>query len=160
MRGVCLKLIPGRMSLMMFEETRRRLSIKKAGRIPMRVREGPAKNLLSRRQRNVQQETKTQWSLAGISNLIATKSNQNLAGFLELFAEITDVKNIEPWFELLAQLVTQYIPPLNKNQAISHSFLRISHPYFTLPSFPGQPMPRKFVSPRLTAASSASAAFP
>lgn len=146
------------MSLMMFEETRRRLSIKKAGRIPMRVREGPAKNLLSRRQRNVQQETKTQWSLAGISNLIATKSNQNLAGFLELFAEITDVKNIEPWFEPLAQHVTQYIPLLNKIKhpnTVSSIFLL----HLTLPSFPGQPMPEKSRSPRLTAANSAAAAF-
>ena len=37
--------------------------IKKAGRIPIREDVGPTKNLLKKRQRNVQQDTKTQWSL-------------------------------------------------------------------------------------------------
>ena len=36
---------------------------KKAGRLPMRDDEGPAKNPLPGRQRNAQQDTKTQWSL-------------------------------------------------------------------------------------------------
>ena len=39
-------------------------NIKKAGRSP-RVREGPAKNLLNRRQRNAQQDTTTLSSFAG-----------------------------------------------------------------------------------------------
>ena len=47
---------------------------------------------------------------------------EEVGGFTISFAEITDVKNIEPWFEPLAQLITQYIPLLNKNQATKVSF--------------------------------------
>ena len=36
---------------------------KKAGRIPIREDVGPTKNPLKKRQRDVQQDTKTQWSL-------------------------------------------------------------------------------------------------
>jgi hypothetical protein len=57
---------------------------KKAGRFPVRVREGPAKNLLPRRQKNAQQDRKTQWSLLVFSYLVAKETNSNLAGFLAL----------------------------------------------------------------------------
>ena len=43
-------------------------STKKAGRFPMRAYEGPAKNLILRRQENAQQDTKTQCVCAGISH--------------------------------------------------------------------------------------------
>jgi len=51
--------------------------IKKAGRFPVRVREGPAKNLFLKRQKNAQQDKKTQWSLlvyfdSGTKELIQT----------------------------------------------------------------------------------------
>ena len=50
---------------------------KKAGRFPVRVREGPAKNLFQKRQKNAQQDTMTQWSLlvyfdSGTKELIQT----------------------------------------------------------------------------------------
>ena len=57
---------------------------KKAGRFPIRDDEGPAKNLLLRRRKNAQQDTKTLWSLAGFSNSVAKDIKSNLAGFHRL----------------------------------------------------------------------------
>lgn len=47
----------------MFSGGKRSGKDKKAGRIPVRENVGSAKNLLPERQRNAQQDTKTQWSL-------------------------------------------------------------------------------------------------
>ena len=47
----------------------------------MRAREGPTKNLILERQRNAQQDTKTLWSLAGISYPESKELLQNLVGF-------------------------------------------------------------------------------
>ena len=55
--------------------------MKKAGRYPVRVQEGPAKNPLNRRKRNAQQDTRTLWSLAGISNSRSKDTILNLVGF-------------------------------------------------------------------------------
>ena len=46
--------------------TRRCPNNKKAGRFPIRTSVGPTKNLLSKRQRDAQQDTETLWSLAGL----------------------------------------------------------------------------------------------
>ena len=64
--------------------TRYRQNTKKAGRFPIRDDEGPAKNLLLRRRKNAQQDTKTLWSLAGFSNSVAKDVKSNLAGFHRL----------------------------------------------------------------------------
>ena len=68
---------------------------KKAGRIPMREIEGPAKNLLLERQGNAQQDTKTQCFLAGISILGAKGLLFKLGRFTISFAEITDVMSLK-----------------------------------------------------------------
>ena len=61
----------------------------------VRVREGPTKNLLSRRQRNVQQARHIDTMVpAGISNLIA-KDLKKLGRFSRTFAEITDVMSLK-----------------------------------------------------------------
>ena len=53
---------------------------KKAGRFPIREDEGPAKNLLVKRQKNAQQDTKAQWSLL-VYFIFTSKSRiSNLAG--------------------------------------------------------------------------------
>jgi hypothetical protein len=59
-------------------------NIKKAGRFPVRVREGPAKNLLPRRQKNAQQDTKTQCFLCWYFYPGSKRDKYNLAGFLAL----------------------------------------------------------------------------
>ena len=63
---------------------------KKAGRFPIRAREGPAKNPLLERQRNAQQDTETQQSLAGYSNSKSKKAFTKLGWFSRAFAETTD----------------------------------------------------------------------
>ena len=78
---------------------RQRPNTKKAGRFPLREDEGPAKNLLVKRQRNVQQDTKTLWSIAGIFHYHEQKSYIKLGRFSSSFAEITDVmssKQVSP----------------------------------------------------------------
>jgi hypothetical protein len=54
----------------------------------MRDDEGPAKNLLQKRQRNAQQDTKTQWYFAGVFLFLEQKSNFKLGWFSSSFAEI------------------------------------------------------------------------
>lgn len=60
---------------------------KKAGRFPIRDDEGPAKNLLLGRQKNAQQDTKTQSSYAGISVPKSKRANIKLGRFSSSFAE-------------------------------------------------------------------------
>ena len=69
---------------------------KKSRTLPMRVREGPAKNLRLKRRKNAQQDTKTLWSLAGFS--ISRKNLIKLGRFSRTFAEITDVMSTESDF--------------------------------------------------------------
>ena len=71
---------------------------KKAGRIPVREDVGPAKNPLPERQRNAQQDTKTQWSLLVFRCLGAKEHFRNLAGLHLSFAEITDEMSTETGF--------------------------------------------------------------
>jgi hypothetical protein len=63
----------------------------------MRERVGPAKNLLWKRQRSAQQDTKTLWSLAGVFRFPEQKSLLKLGRFTRSFAEITDVKISESY---------------------------------------------------------------
>ena len=72
--------------------------MKKAGRFPIREYEGPAKNLLLKRQRNAQQDTKTQWSLLVFRGLGAKEHILKLGGFTFSFAEITDKMSTESNF--------------------------------------------------------------
>ena len=53
----------------------------------MRDDEGPAKNLLQKRQRNAQQDTKTQWYFAGVFLFLEQKSNFKLGWFSSSFVE-------------------------------------------------------------------------
>ena len=71
---------------------------KKAGRIPVRENVGSAKNLLPERQRNAQQDTKTQWSLLVFRCLGAKEHILKLGGFTFSFAEITDEMSTENGF--------------------------------------------------------------
>ena len=71
-----------------FLRTRQRLSTKKAGRIPIREDVGPTKNLLKKRQRNVQQDTKTQWSLLEYFAFLSKRAILKLGRFTSSFAEI------------------------------------------------------------------------
>ena len=71
---------------------------KKAGRIPVRENVGSAKNLLPERQRNAQQDTKTQWSLLVFRCLGAKELILKLGGFTFSFAEITDGMSSETGF--------------------------------------------------------------
>ena len=71
---------------------------KKAGRIPVRENVGSAKNLLLRRQRNAQQDTKTQWSLLVFRCLGAKEHFLKLGGFTFSFAEITEKMSTETGF--------------------------------------------------------------
>ena len=71
---------------------------KKAGRIPVREDVGPAKNPLPERQRNAQQDTKTQWSLLVFRCLGAKEHILKLGGFTSSFAEITDKMSTESDF--------------------------------------------------------------
>ena len=75
--------------------TRQRPNIKKAGRYPIREIVGSAKNPLKKRQRNVQQDTKTQWSLLEYFAFLSKRAFLKLGGFTISFAEITDVMNLE-----------------------------------------------------------------
>ena len=75
--------------------TRQRPNIKKAGRYPMREIVGSAKNPLKKRQRNVQQDTKTQWSLLEYFAFLSKRAFLKLGGFTISFAEITDVMSSE-----------------------------------------------------------------
>ena len=84
--------------LVVFSDGSSREKTKKAGRIPVRENVGSAKNLLPERQRNVQQETKTQWSLLVFRSLGAKELILKLGGFTFSFAEITDKKNTENGF--------------------------------------------------------------
>ena len=59
----------------------------KSRTLPMRVREGPAKNLRLKRRKNAQQDTKTLWSLAGFS-ISRKRTLLTLAGFLGLLLKI------------------------------------------------------------------------
>lgn len=63
--------------------------------VSSRVREGPAKNLLMRRQKNAQQDMKTQWSLLVFPKLMSKRACFKLGGFSRTFAEITDIKSSE-----------------------------------------------------------------
>ena len=71
---------------------------KKAGRIPVRENVGSAKNLLPERQRNAQQDTKTQWSLLVFLYPVAKELILKLGGFTSSFAEITDKMSTEIGF--------------------------------------------------------------
>ena len=73
---------------------------KKAGRIPVRENVGSAKNPLLRRQRNAQQDTKTQWSLLVFQCLGAKEQILKLGGFTFSFAEITDGMSSETGFRM------------------------------------------------------------
>ena len=75
-----------------------RKETKKAGRIPVRENVGSAKNLLPERQRNAQQDTKTQWSLLVFRSLGAKEHILKLGGFTFSFAEITDKMSTETGF--------------------------------------------------------------
>ena len=68
----------------------------------MRGNEGPTKNLLLRRKRNVQQDTKTQSSCAGIS-ISGAKEFKKLGCFSHNFAEITDENELGIHFPLDAE---------------------------------------------------------
>ena len=61
---------------------------KKAGRFPIRMHEGPAKNLLPRRTEKRPARHEDTMVLAGISYLVAKKLISNLAGSHAFFAEI------------------------------------------------------------------------
>ena len=76
--------------------TRQHPNIKKAGRYPIREIVGSAKNPLKKRQRNVQQDTKTQWSLLEYFAFLSKRAFLKLGGFTISFAEITDVMSSEP----------------------------------------------------------------
>ena len=70
------------MKRILFQRTRSCSGQKKAGRFPIRVREGPAKNLFLKQQRDAQQEdTKV---LAGLFQFRNKRTILNLAGFLAL----------------------------------------------------------------------------
>lgn len=71
---------------------------KKAGRIPVYDDVGSAKNPLPERQRNAQQDTKTQWSLLVFRCLGAKELFLKLGGFTSSFAEITDEMSTEVGF--------------------------------------------------------------
>ena len=71
---------------------------KKAGRIPVYDDVGSAKNPLPERQRNAQQDTKTQWSLLVFRCLGAKEHFLKLGGFTSSFAEITDKMSTETGF--------------------------------------------------------------
>ena len=71
---------------------------KKAGRIPVYDDVGSAKNPLPERQRNAQQDTKTQWSLLVFRCLGAKEHILKLGGFTSSFAEITDKMSTETGF--------------------------------------------------------------
>ena len=71
---------------------------KKAGRIPVYDDVGSAKNPLPERQRNAQQDTKTQWSLLVFRCLGAKELFLKLGGFTSSFAEITDKMSTETGF--------------------------------------------------------------
>ena len=71
---------------------------KKAGRILVRAYVGSSKNPLNRRQRIVQQETKTQLSLLVFRCLGAKEHILKLGGFTFPFAEITDKMSTETGF--------------------------------------------------------------
>ena len=71
---------------------------KKAGRIPVHDDVGSAKNLFPKRQRNAQQDTKTQWSLLVFRCLGAKEHILKLGGFTFSFAEITDEMSTETGF--------------------------------------------------------------
>lgn len=68
---------------------------KKAGRFPIRTSVGPTKNLLSKRQRDAQQDTVTLWSLAGLFRFESKKQFLKLGRFTDVFAEITDENELE-----------------------------------------------------------------
>ena len=60
----------------------------------MRDDEGPAKNLPLKRQRNAQQDTKTQWSLLVYFDSAAKVVREKLGRFSSSFAEITNEKEL------------------------------------------------------------------
>ena len=64
----------------------------------MRENVGSAKNLLPERQRNAQQDMKTQWSLLVFRCLGAKEHILKLGGFTFSFAEITDGMSSETGF--------------------------------------------------------------
>jgi len=55
----------------------------------MRTSVSPTKNLLSKRQRDAQQDTVTLWLLAGLFRFESKKQNLKLGRFTDIFAEIT-----------------------------------------------------------------------
>ena len=61
---------------------------KKAGRFPIRMHEGPAKNLLPRRTEKRPARHEDTMVLAGISYLVAKKAYFKLGRFSCIFAEI------------------------------------------------------------------------
>ena len=61
----------------------------------MRTSVGPTKNLLSKRQRDAQQDTETLWSLAGLFRFESKKQFLKLGRFTDVFAEITDENELE-----------------------------------------------------------------
>ena len=98
--------------------TRSRLTIKKAGRFPVRGNEGPAKNLLSKRRRDAQQDTVTLWSLAGLFRFESKKQILKLGRFTDVFAEITIEMNLDPFsVGCGAGIHRQFIPIPRESQA-------------------------------------------
>ena len=77
------------------DEPGKRTGYEKAGRFPMRAYEGPAKNPLLKRRKNVQPNMKIQSSCAGFSSSVA-KELIGLGWFSYAFAEITDGMSTEP----------------------------------------------------------------
>ena len=61
----------------------------------MRAREGPTKNLFPKRQRNAQQDTKTQRSLAGLFRFENKRAILKLGRFSRAFVEITNEMSTE-----------------------------------------------------------------
>ena len=84
---------------------------------------GSAKNPLPERQRNAQQDTKTQWSLLVFRCLGAKEHILKLGGFTFSFAEITDQMSTEAGFrEGRTRFQNTIYTLLQENQAVFPPF--------------------------------------
>ena len=98
LKGTTFFVIPDSFHITFGKNVGMRRKNKKAGRIPVCENVGSAKNLLPERQRNAQQDTKTQWSLLVFRCLGAKEHILKLGGFTFSFAEITDEMSTENGF--------------------------------------------------------------
>ena len=104
---------------------RHRLNTKKAGRIPIRERIGPAKNLLKKRKERRPARHKGTMVSAGVFCIILEQKRCfKLGGFMRSFAENTDVKSFESRFRWLRKTKFNYKYTLivKKNQVVHYSF--------------------------------------